>query len=628
MNHHQVLAVVVGVGSVAAWFALYWLALLVTRPARPEPVPATQDLPGAEPPAVVSLLANHWELTEDAAESTLIDLAARRILEFRQPGNDPAQTTVHVRDPNPAGLNGYERRIFDRVAGLAVGGIVPLTALTFRDQAKAATFEKVLRAEIVADARARGLSRRRFGPVVLAVLSAAAVVAGAGMATTIPLAATHPDARGLFFAWLFTSVFLAGWAHRPIGERDTPAGVEACSRWLGVRDWLRRTEAFADLPPAAVAVWDRYLSYGDALGATRVCAAVIDLGMGNRKRVWSSHGGTWHRVRVRYPTFWRRYGMRARSLIIKGVLAGGIGFVLLYYWARAVAGALNQPTIASNPAAHAAGTVKSVGLLVGAVLLGYGGYLLIRTVIDLATPVTVTGQVLWMQVWKSSSGGENSPPQPYLHYLAIDDGSGDRTVAWGLPTPMTHLCADGDTVTIQARRWSRRVLTLTMVEHGTMRQADAIDVTDQDTENIIAAAMGLGALGLGGTRGPAPTGDLLSAEEVGRALGFPVTIRPATAPVVQMAQFQTAQGRPALLLVATTGLAGQLAIRARRRYQPLPGIGDEAYTGEGWAVGRRGDTVIMLTLSEAGRAADPRNLWWLLSTAVGRLPTPGPTVRA
>src|SRR5258705_13439461 len=124
----HVLAVLLGVGSVGVWFALYGLALLITRPARPQPAPATQDLPGTEPPAVVSLLASRWDLTEDAAEATLIDLAARRFLEFRQPANDPAQTTIHVRDPSPSGLNAYEQRIFDRVARLAVDGGLPLTA--------------------------------------------------------------------------------------------------------------------------------------------------------------------------------------------------------------------------------------------------------------------------------------------------------------------------------------------------------------------------------------------------------------------------------------------------------------------------------------------------------------------
>ena len=45
---------------------------------------------------MVHLLVNRWTLTEDAAEATMLDLAARRFVELRQPGNDPLHTTVHL----------------------------------------------------------------------------------------------------------------------------------------------------------------------------------------------------------------------------------------------------------------------------------------------------------------------------------------------------------------------------------------------------------------------------------------------------------------------------------------------------------------------------------------------------
>src|SRR5437762_8040541 len=504
-----VLPVAIGAAAVGGWFLLYTLILLATRPARPDPAPATQDLPGSEPPAVVSLLAGNWELTEDAAESTFIDLAARKYLEFRQPGNDPMQTTVHVRDPNPPGLLPYERRILDRVVGLAVGGVVPLTALTFREQNQAAAFEKRLRAEVVADARARGLSRRRLGPALLVLLSGAAVVAGLAVGGAVLLATRHghDPLRPAGFGWLVTFVVLSGFANRPHGERDTDAGRAVAARWLGVKAWLRNTEAFADLPPAAVAVWDRYLSYGDALGTTRVASAVIDLGMGNRKRVWSSYGGTWHRVRVRYPTFWPRYGKTAPRLTGRGLFAAGLGVLVLYALGRVPTG----------------GTLIQIGLFVGGILLGYGLYVLVRTAIDLAVPRTITGQVLWQQVWRQTAGGENSPPRPYLHYLAIDDGSDDRTTAWGIPSTEVNRCVDGDTVTVKVRPWSRRVVELTVVEQGTMRR---VQVADPDTQNTEAPV----ALALGGTPGPhavgpaAPVspGALLSTDEVSRALGMPI----------------------------------------------------------------------------------------------------------
>jgi|GEM_PF-1078439 len=644
----QLLAAGIAAGSVAGWFALYGLALVITRPARPAPAPATQDLPGTEPPAVVSLLAGGWDLSEDAAESTLLDLGARKFLEFRQPGNDPMQTTIHVRVPNPVGLNRYEQRIFDRVAGLAVGGVVPLPALTFRDTGQATTFEKRLRAEVVADARARGLSRRRFGPAVLSLLSIAALAAGLGLATAAFLLTRHSSGgnggalKTAGVVWLFGTGILGGIGHRPLGERDTPAGREVAAKWFGVRDWLQRTEAFGDLPPSAIAVWDRYLSYGDALGTTRVCAAVIDLGMGNRKRVWSSYGDTWHRVRVRYPRFWPRYGKTGRFLITKGVLLGGLGFLLLYYWARGVAAALREPAIGENSVARFADPVRNLGLTIGAVLLIYGAYLTVRSIVDVAAPASLTGQVLWKQVWRSSSRGENSPSVPWLHYLAVDDGSGDRTTAWGLPSGWSGRVADGDVVKMTARRWSRRVTELSVVAQGTARRwQDAGSGTGQ--EALVAKAMSLpepragdgdpfdmlagpaAAGGLAGLLGRAiqapavPVAGLLTEQEVGSALGLAVTAHPVSNQTVQSMQFRDSNGRPVLNLMAVGGLAAQLASRTYRRGQPLPGIGDEAFASDRWAVGRHGDTMVTIALSGDGRKAEARNVHRLLATAVGRL---------
>jgi hypothetical protein len=60
----QVEAVIVA-ASVGGWLLVYGLMLLVTRPRHVDAAPAGQDL-GPEPPAVVSLLANGWEVTEDA----------------------------------------------------------------------------------------------------------------------------------------------------------------------------------------------------------------------------------------------------------------------------------------------------------------------------------------------------------------------------------------------------------------------------------------------------------------------------------------------------------------------------------------------------------------------------------
>jgi hypothetical protein len=217
------------------------------------------------------------------------------------------QTTVHLprNPPDASGLRPYENQVLDRIHGLAVDGVVPLSALTFRDSGQAKAWDKRLRAAVVAEARRAGLSRRRFGPGIIGALVVVSVISSVGVLNAAAgrdgwLHAADDDNPGLAFA-MFSLLILTGLSSRSRGERDTAAGRAVAARWLGVRNWLRGHPQFADLPPASVAVWDRYLAYGAAVGVTHLSSAVLDLGMGNRRLVWSSYGGTWHRVRVRYP---------------------------------------------------------------------------------------------------------------------------------------------------------------------------------------------------------------------------------------------------------------------------------------------------------------------------------------
>ena len=611
--------------AVAAWFGGYALARFLTRPASPRPGPATQDL-GPEPPAVVSLLANRWQMTEDAAESTLLDLAARKHVELRQPGADPMQTTVHVRAEAGAGLKPYEARVLDRVAGLAVGGVVPVTALTFRNDSQATSWNKRLRAEVVADARALGLSQRRFGPTAVALLTGGAAAAALVLALAAGRHALRtPDSDGglAFYVLIFGFVVLAGIGARYPGERDTPAGREVAARWLGVRDWLRGHEEFANLPPAATTVWDRYLAYGAAVGVTRVASRVLDLGMGDRRRVWSCFGGTWHRVRVRYPRFWPRYGQTARNLAWRSGSTLAFGVVLLLFRTRPRAWAAQlDPSLASAPVFD---LFETLAYLAGIVFIGYGSYKLARTLLDLATQKTVTGEVLWLDVWRSTSRGEDSPPEPWLYYLAVDDGSADRTTAWGLPAGHAGSCHDGDTVRITVRRWSRRVVEFTVVERGRSR-ALVESVSTVDTENLItgeaspAAASPLEGV-VRALSGPdVAAGSLLTAEEVSQALGL--AVRPDAAPVpgpFAMASFTTVEKRKSVLLVQVgKGTMADWAWRRNLRGTTPLAIADGAFAKGDRGGLRVGDLVVIVTLLGPARGRTA-GLPWLLALIASRV---------
>ncbi|MBL7498356.1 DUF2207 domain-containing protein [Frankia sp. CNm7] len=621
----MVLELGLAICAIAGWFALFGACLLRTRPRPVTPVAPTRDFGGDEPPAVVSLLAHGWKHTDAAARSTLLDLAARRLVELRQPGGDPAQTTIHVPRPgkdDDAGLTAYERRVLDRVRGLAAGGVLPLTALTFRDPEQAKAWSRRLKAEVIADARTRGLTRRRFSSRTRSVLTAAAIVAT--LAVLVAMLhhghRTHPGPGPALAATIPTFLVLVALANLPLGERDTPAGRAAAARWLGLRDFLRGDEAFAALPPAAVAVWDRYLPYGGALGVTHVCDEAVDLGMGDRTLVWSSFGGTWHQVRVRYPRLWGRYGKEALPLAASATGCLVAGVALLYYRGRAVDGLVGE--------LH--GLFWLASLLGGLYLAGRGAYRLLRAAVDVSSPVTVTGEVLWDAPWRMKSVNEDESV-PWLYYLAVDDGQTDgspypRTTAWGVPRELWDRYQVGDVIRLTARPWTRRVLDVAVVEKGRARQL-LEPTTDDATERLIAEAMGVATPGWRPEAGAdvPPAGELLTVDEVSRAVGRQVTVAQSPiAPRSMSIRLFEADGRRAALVVVGRGLAGRLAMRRHRGGAPLPGIGDEAYQGDRWAIARSGDLVVSVRAEGRAELPHPGNLPWLLSTAVSRLPDDQP----
>ncbi|HEY8473479.1 MAG TPA: hypothetical protein VIL37_12705 [Natronosporangium sp.] len=601
----------IAVVSIGMFVAAYTAAMIATRPARPTPAPASPDL-GEEPPAVVNLLANRWRLTEDAAEATLLDLAAKRLIELRQPANDPMHTTIHMRPPDELPeLTPYERRVLNRIWALSVDGVIPVTALTFRNEKEAKSWTKRLHKEVIADARARGLSRRRFGPQIVSALMAVAALAAVGLTLAtlrFELRAEDSDPGAAFVLGFFSFGLLGAVVSGQRGERDTPAGQAAAAKWLGVRDWLRGHEEFADLPPASVTVWDRYLPYGAALGVTHTASAILDLGMGDRTLVWSSYGNRWRRVRVRYPMFWGRYGRSVPSLVTAAVLTMLLGAVLIAFHRLPSELELRYP-------------VSGIMLAVGIFLVVRGAYRGSRALIDLPTTRVITGQVLWIEPWRTRSQGKNKPRVPWLHYLAVDDGRADQTTAWGLPDTLGARCRDSDTVTIQVRPWSRRVISLAVLKPGQSRRVVDTAGPEEETGSLsLTKVVRQLTSQVAGQAGAGPAANtLVTAEEVSRALGLPIREPELIPGLVSTATFKTAdRGRDVLLVQLATGAPGRWAWRMNQSGMQLPGIGDGARQSGDHAAMRVGDTTVVLTLMRQAKGRH-QHLPWLLQQAAARL---------
>lgn len=459
---------------VAGWLLAYLILTIRTRSPAVPPAPASPEL-GPEPPAIVNLLANRWRLNADAAEATLLDLAARGFLELQQVGADPVTTTIQLRQTDADQLLPYERRVLERVRQLAVDGVVPVTALTFRDRRRADAWERQLRKEIVADARARGLSRSRFSTSAQAALSTAAGVSAFVPALFLVLQ-NRVEAPALVAGVVIMVALAAAVTKLTQSERDTPAGRSAAARWLGVRDWLRGHEEFAELPPASVTVWDRYLAHGAALGVTRTTSAVLDLGMGDDRLVWSSHGGHWRRVRIRYPRLRAHYGKSVPGLLVQTVAMCGAAAILTLL--GSIFSGLRTDFDVPAPARLAGWAA----LTVAALLVLYSLYAVVRGLVDLAQVRTVAGEVLWVKVARVHSSKGSRKGRPYLYHLAIDDGGSDTTTAWGIPPRGASELHPGDIVRVQVRPWSRRVLSHQLVRPGPRR--DAVPAQQEHPEPV------------------------------------------------------------------------------------------------------------------------------------------------
>jgi hypothetical protein len=261
--------VVVGAGLCATGFLL-WIVWIVANRASLRhrrhlraADPPTMEL-GPEPPAVVNVLLHEAETTGDAVAATILDLAARRFLDIVQ--LSPSKHLVVPRPKDRGGLAPYEVQVLGVIDRAAAGGreaTVPAISEALGRDSAMAWF--AFAAAVTADARRRGLVDTRSLSKGLWPLLMLTALTCAGVVIIQPLAylAAVP---------IFVVFDIGGIVAVAIGNSVvfTDAGQRAGARWLGVKGFILDAGSLHDLPAGAVAVWDRYLAYGAAMGVSGV----------------------------------------------------------------------------------------------------------------------------------------------------------------------------------------------------------------------------------------------------------------------------------------------------------------------------------------------------------------------
>ena len=188
---------------------------------------------------------------------------------------------------------------------------------------------------------------------------------------------------------------------------------------------------FPTLPPITVALWERHLAYGAAFGVAPAAARPVAMGAESDHRAWSSYGGRWRAVRVRYPHLVPPgWGLHPGLAIFRSVLAGAPAVFVLWVVAPAVFDA--APDLGIVIALLFVGVPAVVAIAAAATIL--------RAAADLWRTTDVTGQILRLRVY----GGDDDK----RHYVAVDaDGTAEKIRAWRVKSDLYSTLVQDEVVT-------------------------------------------------------------------------------------------------------------------------------------------------------------------------------------
>jgi hypothetical protein len=435
-----------------AWLALLAGAVLTRRAPRIATSPERGVMTVPEPPAVAGLLCDDFVVGAETAPATLLDLAARRVVALEEV--QPGRTICRLRDRAETGeLTPYERMVLDQLRRRALDGVVPTDALTTGTDDASRAWHRNFARKVVADAQARGLTQDRWPSKVTAALGSGALVV---IALIVAAGAVGGDAGQSVDAVAAVAAVVAvlsipiggaivGRLARSLAQWPTERGRATAATARAMQQTLQEHGSFNDLPPAAVVLWDRVFAYAAATGAARRAVTMLALGAEDDHRAWSSAGGRWRRVRVRYPRVWPpAWGKHPGPAILLAVVSGGAAGLAIA-WLADVAGSGRDRSLGFSQSTYDwVGRIALLGIGVCALVVVWAIWVLVRAVPDLWSRRTVTGEIVRARRRTQGMSSGNQPK--YWYYLAVDDGSTDHIRAWRVRAPVWSGCYQGELV--------------------------------------------------------------------------------------------------------------------------------------------------------------------------------------
>ena len=437
------LAVVTALAA-GVWLLAAAVLYFARQPDQPSTGPHTLE-PGPEPPAVANFLVNRLRVTGEAVPATVLDLAARGVLEIEQRG--PGVFYVRIRGVADQMLTAYELRVLRHVESRAHDGVVPAQALTTGAEEHSRPWSAAFANGVVADAQRRGLSRERLDKGLFTAFGAAALLP-AGLVW-----ATAGEIEAGFVAFV-GAVALLGWIKARHPQRATPEGEAATSRWLGIRAALAENDVFQTRSPLEVPLWNRLLAYGAALGVAGGASGPLPMGVEPDHTAWSAYGGRWRSVRISYPRVVPLgWGLHPIPAFISGFAVAAIAGAALFFFAP----------IVGTPSGWAL-AIAVVAAAIACAMIGVGVALIAMAVTDMGRGTVVTGPILRLRVLGSE--------KRQRHYVAVDDGTSSTIRAFVVDPVRYSRLSQGELVTAEVTRALRSVRSIVPAASSEMGVAD------------------------------------------------------------------------------------------------------------------------------------------------------------